>query len=201
MLMEYSWRGITMARAMSDKARLVLSRSSKTVREEAGRAVVLVLRCLARFGRMGQKPMLESPSFLSEWFCQDLSEVYQIYTTSLPAEGSKERLALKNRIEGCLYVFCHGLRLGHITSVASLLKAGFPVMLALQEDADREFAQVSCVAVSSCHSSLPFCFALLEPGGLPCVTRLLRPHLEHLCARPRRSSLLKSCNPGRKGSA
>lgn len=164
MLMEYSWRGITMARHMSDKARLVLSRSSKAVREEAGRAVVLVLRCLARIGRVNQKLTSESHSFLSEWFCQELAEVYQIYTTSLPAEGSKERLALKNRIEGCLYVFCHGLRLGHTTSCAPLLRAGFPVMLALQEDADREFAQVSL---------FPRLFLAIVPFPLLCCAQVL----------------------------
>ena len=147
LLMEFTWRGLSMARAVTAKAQPLMGRSSKAVREEAGRAIVLVLRCLARFGRIPPTMTLEAPSFVSGWFTTELSDLYHSYTTALPAEGTPERLALKNRIEGTLYVFCHSLLLGHTTSIMPLLKSGFPLMLALQEDADREFAQVGKVVL------------------------------------------------------
>jgi len=152
--MEFTWRGMSMARAVSDKARLLLGRSSKAVREEAGRALVLVLRCMARFGRTCAVSVLDTPAFVSEWLFKHLEDLHETYTTALPAEGSPERLALKNQIEGALYVFCHGSLLGHTTSVAPLLKAGLPLILAVQEDADREFAQVGNVALELAATSM-----------------------------------------------
>lgn len=143
MLMEYTWRGMPMARAITQKCKELLGRSSKAVREEAGRAVVLVLRCMARFGRTSAASVLEAPAFVTDWFPVHLAQLYTTYTTALPTEGTPERLALKNQIEGALYVFCHSSLLGHTTSITPLLKAGFPVMLAVQEDSDKEFAQVS----------------------------------------------------------
>ena len=110
---------------------------------QAGRALVLVLRCLARLGRNGSAPCLEAPVFVSDWFPAHLCELYTTYTTALPAEGTPERLALKYQIEGVLYVFCHSLLLGQMTSIAPLINDGCPLMLAVQEDADREFAQVN----------------------------------------------------------
>lgn len=147
LLMEFTWRGMAMARAVGDKSKGLLGRSSKAVREEAGRALVLVLRCMARFGRTSATSTLAAPVFVSEWFPKQLSELYTTYTTALPAEGTPERLALKNQIEGALYVFCHSSLLGHTTSMAPLLKHGFPVMLAVQEDSDKEFAQIGKVAL------------------------------------------------------
>ena len=152
--MEFTWRGMPMARAVSAKALALLGRSSKAVREEAGRALVLVLRCMARFGRTCATSVLEAPAFVSEWFPKHLEELFTTYTTALPTEGSPERLALKNQIEGVLYVFCHGLLLGHITSLEPLLKFGFPVMLAVQEDSDREFAHVGNVALELVATSM-----------------------------------------------
>lgn len=143
MLMEYTWRGMPMARAVTQKCKELLGRSSKAVREEAGRAVVLALRCMARFGRTSAASVSEAPAFVTDWFPAHLSQLYTAYTTALPTEGTPERLALKNKIEGALYVFCHSSLLGHTTSITPLLKSGFPVMLAVQEDSDKEFAQVS----------------------------------------------------------
>lgn len=138
-----------MARAVTEKSRPLLGRSSKAVREEAGRALVLVLRCMARFGRTTAASVSQVPSFVSEWLPAQLAELHTTYTTALPAEGTTERLALKNQIEGALYVFCHASLLGHTTSIGPLLTAGFPVMLAVQEDSDKEFAQVCLCAPAS----------------------------------------------------
>lgn len=149
LLMEFSWRGMAMARAVTEKSRPLLGRSSKAVREEAGRALVLVLRCMARFGRTTAASVSQVPSFVSEWLPAQLAELHTTYTTALPAEGTTERLALKNQIEGALYVFCHASLLGHTTSIGPLLTAGFPVMLAVQEDSDKEFAQVCLCAPAS----------------------------------------------------
>lgn len=147
MLMEYTWRGMPMARAVTQKCKELLGRSSKAVREEAGRAVVLALRCMARFGRTSAASVSEAPAFVTDWFPAHLSQLYTAYTTALPTEGTPERLALKNKIEGALYVFCHSSLLGHTTSITPLLKSGFPVMLAVQEDSDKEFAQIGKVAL------------------------------------------------------
>ena len=142
LLMEFTWRGMALARAVCDKARPLLGRSSKAVREEAGRALVLALRCMARFGRTRAASTSAVPDFVSAWFPKQLAELHSTYTTALPAEGTPERLALKNQIEGALYVFCHSSLLGHTTSIGPLLTSGFPIILAVQEDSDKEFAQV-----------------------------------------------------------
>ena len=169
LLMEFTWRGMAMARAVTEKARPLLGRSSKAVREEAGRAIVLVLRCMARFGRTTAASISQVPTFVSEWLPALLAQLHQTYTTALPAEGTPERLSLKNQIEGALYVFCHSSLLGHTTSIGPLMTAGFPVMLAVQEDSDKEFAQVC---------------APTRPQFVPCSC--VRVCCASLCVRPSR---------------
>jgi hypothetical protein len=171
LLMEFTWRGMAMARAVTEKSRPLLGRSSKAVREEAGRAIVLVLRCMARFGRTNAASISQVPTFVSEWLPALLAQLHQTYTIALPAEGTPERLSLKNQIEGALYVFCHSSLLGHATSIGPLMTAGFPVMLAVQEDSDKEFAQV-CVLTPSCSCMCICCASLcVRPSRCCAVTR------------------------------
>jgi len=72
-------------------------------------------------------------------------------------------VALRNRVEGVLYFFIHSSRLGQATSGAALLRAALPLMLAVQEDADREFAQVGKIALELAGTSL------LQPAAVASV--------------------------------
>ena len=56
--------------------------------------------------------------------------------------GESIRKTLKDEIEGVLYYFIHASRVGHSSSTAPYAAEALPLLLAVHEDGDREFAQV-----------------------------------------------------------
>jgi hypothetical protein len=74
-----------------------------------------------------------------------------------PASGTPERKALNSSIEGVLYFVVHASRLGWASSVAEIMPSALRLMLAVQEDSDKDLAQVPLFACVRCSG--------LEEGG------------------------------------
>mmetsp|Transcript_39346 Transcript_39346/g.93061 ORF Transcript_39346/g.93061 Transcript_39346/m.93061 type:complete len:1826 (-) Transcript_39346:1138-6615(-) len=162
LLMEQSWKGLPLARAVCAASKAMLGGGSKSVREEAGRGLVLVARATMLVERDAAglpvpgslaKGITVSP-LLADWLPGLLAELTQKYTTSTAEAKSAEAVALRNHIEGVLYFFIHSSRLGQSSSCAGLLQSALPLMLAVQEDSDREFAQVGKVALELAGTTL-----------------------------------------------
>lgn len=69
-------------------------------------------------------------------------------------KGSIQKL--KEEIEGVLYFFIHGCRLGRLSSTAPFVSTALPLMLAIYEDSDREFAQLGKIASQLAGSGVDF---------------------------------------------
>mmetsp|Transcript_51328 Transcript_51328/g.104443 ORF Transcript_51328/g.104443 Transcript_51328/m.104443 type:complete len:1824 (-) Transcript_51328:572-6043(-) len=162
LLMEQSWKGLPLARALCNASQALLGGSSKSVREEAGRGLVLVARATLPTPRdangiptpLSVSPDIAAPSLMADWLPALATQLLTAYTTNPPEVGSPAAVALKNHIEGVLYFFIHASRLGQASSTSAFLRSVVPLMLAVQEDADREFAHVGTIALELVATSL-----------------------------------------------
>ena len=153
LLMEYSWRGLPLARAVANATQGLLGGSSKTVREEAGRGLVLIARALhPRESSTGGAPP-DTAAEISAWLLPLLAQLQVEYSAAPLDAGTPGGLELKGKIEGVLYFFIHALRLGHARAVGSVLPAALPLMLTTQDASDREFAHIGLVALQLSASS------------------------------------------------
>ena len=100
LLMEYSWRGLPLARAVANATQGLLGGSSKTVREEAGRGLVLIARALhPRESSTGGAPP-DTAAEISAWLLPLLAQLQVEYSAAPLDAGTPGGLELKGKIEG-----------------------------------------------------------------------------------------------------
>jgi proteasome activator subunit 4 len=159
---EFGWRGMTLHNACAPTIRRLMCGESKSVREEAARCLAILSRATQPSiprGPVRPLPPTEvhaSSTLSSAWLKDEAASLLASYTAdSAPATGTPENKALMSRIEGVVYYYIHATRLGFGTSVVETSVGALLLMLAIQEDSDRELAQVGKMGYELFATSLP----------------------------------------------
>lgn len=150
--LEFGWRGASLHGACAHTIRRLMCGESKSVREEAARCLAILSRATQPSiprGPVRPLPPTEVPasSVLSSAFLrEEAASLLTAYTAGdAPAAGTSENKKLLARVEGVVYFYIHASRLGWGSSVVETAEGALLLMLALQEDSDRELAQVRVV--------------------------------------------------------